>query len=455
MAGLGTSFTTQGATPLSGSSVANAKKLGIGKNLSINNGQLNAKSGLGFNVPVTSPVTKALNNASGTSSPAVKSQKVTETTYHAPTGASVTQPAQTNISQEQFEKNLADYTAKNPPVKGYSGSTNLVGTTIPNEVTPVEQPSIPSYSGLISKGTDYLSQAGDVAKQAGLLRQNIAKNTQDVMGNPNYSGTVKIGQAANIAQQQGAQLSGLSDQEKALTQQGSAYLSGAGLAAPQLASFSQQAFNPVTGQFSGGDNINQAVTNVADKVKNGQMSYSDALSALSGYGQGGINALQQALPQGFNVAQSNALAGQQGTIGVNYQLAENALSNVESAIKGLQSSPFSAIQGTNIPLVNAAGNYLATQTGQGSEQTRAVTGAVQSLRNAYASLLASSKGGTPTDYSSQAIAEIPNNPTPNDIAAIRKNMETLGKARAQILGNPGQATGSIQTSQSSGGLYNF
>lgn len=238
----------------------------------------------------------------------------------------------------------------------------------------------------------------------------------------------------------------------AQTQAGRGLLAGStalGAVAPQFPGYGQQIIQPgLLGQFGGGGgSLQDAVSTVIQRLQQGTMSYNDAVSALSGYGQGGLNALQQALPPGFNIAQSNTLAGQQGSIGVNYQLAETALKNVENLIAQL-----SASQRTNVPAINKGANWISTQFGIGSEKTRAVTGAVQSLRNAYASLLASVKGGTPTDYSSQAVAEIPNEPTPNDIKAVRANFEVLGKARKEILGNPGQAG---SPSGSSGGGFGW
>lgn len=225
----------------------------------------------------------------------------------------------------------------------------------------------------------------------------------------------------------------------------------AGVAAPIQVPYSNQLVNPATGQPYGGGStgsLQDAVSSVVQRLQNGTMGYNDALTALSGYGQGGINALQAALPPGFNIAQSNTLAGQQGTIGPAYDFADKALTNVETLMSQLPS-----VQNTNIPGVNAVTQGFSTLTGLGSEQTRAVTGAVQTSRNAYAALLASARGGTPTDYSGQAQAEIPDKPTPNDIAAIRKNFETLGAARKQIYGNPGQANQT--TNGTSNNIYSF
>lgn len=249
-------------------------------------------------------------------------------------------------------------------------------------------------------------------------------------------------------------LLGAANTQQGLQQQG--LTSAAGLAQPVQVPYSNQFVDPLTGQTIGGQgggvggSLQTAVQDVSQRVKSGTMTYNDALSALSSYGQGGVNALLQSLGSNFNIAQSNTLAGQQGSVGVNYQLAETALNNVENIMKSL-----GAAQTTNIPFINSTANWISTQFGLGSEQTRAMTGAVQSLRNAYASLLASVKGGTPTDYSSQAAAEIPNEPTPNDIAAVRQNFEVLGKARRDILSNPGAATGNQNQSSGSGGIFDW
>lgn len=238
------------------------------------------------------------------------------------------------------------------------------------------------------------------------------------------------------AEREKALQTGVENALSAQQQQLSALQGAAGLAQPAQVAYSSQFLDPVTGMpvGQGSTALNDQVSLIARKVQDGTLSYDAAVQALSGYGQMGVNSLQQQLPQGFNISQSNALAGQQGTVGVNYQLADTALNNVESIIGGL-----SKYQKTNMPAINKAANWISTQFGAGSEQTRAMTGAVASLRNAYAALLSSVKGGTPTDYSGQALAEIPNEPTPNDIKAIRKNFETLGQARQQILGNPGFA----------------
>lgn len=348
-----------------------------------------------------------------------------------------------------------------PPVIPNGQASTITPTTTPAINQPPQQGfQAPPGSSPYAQVTSQLSQF-DPSKTPAFLQANqayqqkvnelenlqkdYAEKTTQIQGRPGSNLTLAGGQQGLLNQQyltsSAAAQQAVNQQQQAINQaltatgqQQSALTSAAGFAQPQLAGYNQQGFNPLTGQFGGGGNLTDVVGNVVQRLTNGTMTYNDALTALSGYGQGGINALQSALPPNFNIAQSNTLAGQQGSVGVNYSLADAALRNVESLM-----SQLAPLQQTNIPGVNALTQGFSTITGLGSEQTRAVTGAVQSLRNAYASLLAAARGGTPTDYSSQALAEIPDRPTPNDIAAIRKNFETLGAVRKDILGNPGQA----------------
>lgn len=319
------------------------------------------------------------------------------------------------------------YTAKAPTYPGLVGALASTASQPSEGFTKAQEQYLGAAKGLQELRTDAATQTSNIGRS----RTNLA----EAGGEQGILQSLVAGKEVALT----GEMTASQAAAQAATGQQNVQQQGLGVAAgysqPQQLGYNMQYTNPLTGQPYGGGqggNLQSVVQGVVQKLQAGQMTYNDALQALSGYGQGGVNALQQALPQGFNIAQSNTLGGQQGSIGVNYQLADTALKNVESILQSL-----GAAQTTNIPIINKGANWLSTQFGVGSEQTRAMTGAVQSLRNAYASLLASSKGGTPTDYSGQAQAEIPNEPTPNDIAAIRQNFETLGKARAQILGNPG------------------
>lgn len=339
-----------------------------------------------------------------------------------------------------------------PPVNPTPTNTGL----LTNLANTASQPSN-DYNKFQNTATTEQKNAAGFTRAVG---QNIA----DVQTNPEYSIDTGVGLGNRIALTQGLKMqeankiaegaraqAGLATNQQSVQQSGLS--SALGYTQPIQVPYSNQLINPVTGQPVGGGtggSLNDAVTGVVQKLQSGQMTYNDALNALSGYGQGGVNALQQSLPQGFNIAQSNALGGVQGTVGPAYDYASINLKNVEDLMKELPS-----IQNSNIPILNQITQGFSQKTGVGSEATRAVIGAVNTLRNSYASLLASSKGGTPTDYSGQALAEIPDNPTPNDIAALRKNFETLGQARKTIYGNPGATNTQSGSDSTTAGGYGF
>jgi hypothetical protein len=357
-----------------------------------------------------------------------------------------------------------------------TGMVNNTASQMQQPQTPLASVNpTPTYAGLVGNlanvantpSAEYTRRslaAEQAYKKAANFNRDVGQAQLDVTTNPEYSIDTGVGLGNRIAQNTGLQMRALADTAtglqagagQELTRQGlqqTGLTSAAGFAQPEQVSYGSQYINPLTGQpvIGGiGGSLNDAVTGVVQKLQSGQMTYNDALGALSGYGQGGVNALQQALPQGFNIAQSNALGGIQGTVGPAYEYASINLKNVEDLMKELPS-----IQNSNIPILNQITQGFSQKTGVGSEATRAVIGAVNTLRNSYASLLASSKGGTPTDYSGQALAEIPDNPTPNDIAALRKNFETLGQARKTIYGNPGATNTQSGSDSTTAGGYGF
>ena len=342
---------------------------------------------------------------------------------------------------------FANYSTSTP-------TTSVTNTSVPTTGTS-STPTTSSgqdttYAGLIKQ----LATQAQMTPEEIALKQKLADlktkqatavgNEQMTPGTNSYQ-TGRIGiinQVANAEQGNTAQqIENLATQRQVASD---ALAKAAGLAAPQLASYSQQAFNPQTGQFSGGGSLQEAVSNVAQKLQSGQMTYSDAVSALSGYGQGGLNALQQALPQGFNIAQSNTLGSQQGSIGPAYSFASKALDNLNKMVMNLGFA-----QGSNIPIINSFGNALSYLTGHGSEQSRAYIQAVQEARAAYSQLLAVG-GATPSAADARANAAIPDNATPNDIRAAIASLQALGGAKVGIYGNPGASNTSSSSSNYSG-----
>lgn len=322
--------------------------------------------------------------------------------------------------------------------------------------TPAPIQNQVTYPGLVStlasraqQDSPEVQRAREQLKQSQVNEAN-AETTNRL--NPIPIGD-QTGREAVIRSQYLGQQNALSSQlSSAVTTQGQqlgALNNAAGLAAPQLASYSQQQYNPLTGQFSGGGSLNDAVGPIAQRVQAGQMSYDDAVSALSGYGQGGVNALQQALGPNFNVAQSNTLATQQGSIGPALEYARASLNNLKSTLSQLQIPG----QNSNIPLIGGVASGISGLTGIGGQQTSAKNNAIAEARNAIQKVLASVQGGTPTDYTGQSHTLLPDNATPQQIDAAIQTLESLGTAKQQIYGNPGQTSSTNQNgTQPSGWL---
>lgn len=371
--------------------------------------------------------------------------------------ADTTQPTKPPVSQNSNPQPNINQQALSGLVSTASGIQTTLARMAEEEKAakdaaasaPSQAPQ-PLFSQFLNKGQQNLEEAAKVGGEVGDLRKQLSTSKQNIMGNRNYSGSVRLGQAGIAEQNIGTQIQGLAAEQQALQGQGQANITAAGVAAPVQVPYSNQYIDPTTGQpvggGSSGGSLQGAVSDISQRIKSGSMSYSQGLQALGSYGQAGVNALLQSLGPNFNTAQSDVLAGQQGSIVPAYNFAQKALQNLQSITETLGKG---FLQGTNIPGVNSIGNWISHNFGVNSEQTRQYHGAVQEARNAYAQLLAASKGGTPSEYTNQAITAIPDDPTPNDIKAAFSNLESLGKAKVDIYGNPGGQSQNTSGSNSS------
>jgi len=353
-------------------------------------------------------------------------------------------------------------------------SSSPLNTQTTTPQAPVQQPTYtPSQglqgqiiSGLANMSTqpsqaylDAQAEANRINQQMTEAKKQFAQQTNDI----NTSGTWTsraLGQQGQANIQNASTLAALGSQYQAATaqtgqaltqqQQQIGALQGAGsLNAPQFPSYGTQVYDPATGTFKTGTGgtLDSAVSAVAEKVRNGQMTYADAQNALSGYGQGGSNALIQALGNNFNVAQSNTLASQQGSIGPALQYANSAVANLQSALSGL-----GYLQSTNVPIINQLTQYVSEKTGQfSSDSVQKYKNAIAEARNAMQIVLASTRGGTPTDYVGQSNTLLPDNATPNQVKAAIETLQSLGTAKAGIYQNPGAAGNSGGGTVTAGG----
>lgn len=465
---LGTSFSLQGATPFN--------------NTPLN---FNSNSVKPYSILPTTPQSKALSSA-------------TKPFYPTPTGAAPTPKAQTPLKATTTTDAMGNTTKSeyHAPPAPTTTSTPTNNSNVSSQLDSIKQQALGiqsgllnrqaeenkgSYGGIIQSVVDQSSQpnqntqsaisglmSGDYAKRLAdaeaaqkravginqALDQGINNQTKGVMPLQFQTGraaalqrdfgvqaeaateAAKNAQAiAGLTQTGLTSAGGLSNTAQQISQQG---LLGAGsLAAPIQTPYSSQVLDPTTGLPVGGGasgNLQEAVNSVVQKLQSGQMTYADATSALSGYGQGGINALQQALPQGFSVAQSNTLASQQGSIKPAYDYAQAAMKNLQNTIAGLGS-----FQATNIPILNSITQGASQITGVNSQAVQAFKAAIAEARGAIQKVLAATQGGTPTDYVGQSNALLPDNATPNQIQAAMDTLTSLGESKVGIYGNPGSA----------------
>lgn len=408
--------------------------------------------------PQTTPVSSGMINNPGTQ-PQTQNWGVNSSpqtsTYTGYTSSSspatvTTTPVNNNIDYSgtnQANPSGQPGTQPNQPPAPYAVNPNLQGQMITGLANQSQQPGA-AY-------TTQQEEANRINAQTEEAKKQFAQQTNDI----NTSGTWtsralgEQGQAniqnAAVLSALGSQYQGATNQLSAAnTQQGlqqSALTSAIGANAPQFPSYASQVYSPSSGFLQGGNTLSDAVSTVVQRVQSGQMSYADATAALSGYGQGGVNALQQALGPNFNVAQSNTLSAQQGSIGPALQYANTAIANLKNSLGGLMTG-----QNTNMPIINQITQGISTTFGYGSQGVQNYKAAIAEARNAIQSVLASVRGGTPTDYVGQSNSLLPDNATPNQIAAAEETLKTLGNAKASIYQNPGNAGTSTASPASSG-----
>lgn len=383
-------------------------------------------------------------------------------------GASTTDTKKTNT-----QPNTQNDQQKAGMINPTTGTNANNSTTTPNYTPPNQGTQGVSQGGLIGNAvsmsqtpspayTAAQTEANRINQQIEDAKAQFAKQTSDINQSGTWTsralgeqGQANIQNSATLAAL-GSQYQGATNQVgQANTQQGlqqSALGTAINANAPIQQPYSNMLINPATGQpySQSGGTLQDAVSGVAQKLTNGQMTYNDALQALSGYGQGGVNALQQALPPGFNVAQSNTLAGTQGTIKPAFDYAKLAMDNLKTSFGNL-SVPG---QGSNVQPIADVSNWFSNISGIGKEAVRTKEGALAEARSAIQKVLASIQGGTPTDYTGQSHALLPDNATPADVDAAMQNLQTLGQGKVDIYGNPGQAN-NTSGSTTGGSIWNF
>lgn len=347
--------------------------------------------------------------------------------------------------------------AGNPAIVGGAVIPQVpAGTPAPQPVTPT-QTSAPSTQGLFPNVLSSLAY-GSADKNAALGKnaQDIAahygQQIADVVGQGSRfeagqltTGTSPVaeGNAAVTAQTTSAQQTALAQGEaaalmgnqQAITAQGqtqSALSSAGGLAQPQVTSFGQTSFNPITSQFDGGGSLPpEVMQQYAQMAVNG--NYTAIPSFITGNPvlNAQLNTAAKALNPNFSPVQATGASGVLGGI-PQLTSANNAAEGIKNTITSyLQANP------TLNPSDLAAGNILQ-QWIQGKQLTDPKYQTLFNYLNEYTSTLAPilGVGGSPTDMKTQ-------------IAQGFINAAASGQSIAQVLSAMSQlATHKIQDLQS-------
>lgn len=324
------------------------------------------------------------------------------------------------------------------------------------------------FGSLVTRGQESLAKAAEVGKETGLLKAQMQRDEQGVMGNPNYSRSVKIGQAGLIDQNYGTQLQGLAAEQQALQGLGQSYITAAGVAQPVQVPYSNQFIDPTTGQPVGGgssNSLNDAVSTIAQRVQAGTMSYDDGVAALSGYGQGGMNALQQALGSNFNPLSSNALAGSRGSI------IQDATTDIANMQANLSAADTNLAQLTNLAQQSGI-NDLSTVTGNkisnlfkkefSNQALLSYEALLNGTRALYTAVLQSRANISPTDAFNIAKSLVPENISVKALQDLTNTLKTEAQtivaakqSQVQNAQNPNEQTNAQPSNNAQAGLFNW
>lgn len=444
------------------SALNNAANPAFGKGLSVASGG-NVVSLPPIPAPSTPVKKTTVNNVDGSS-------HITE--YHAPEVPG-DKPGLINTKQSD-----GSYTAtssdtaptQNPPQQ--TTFTTPSGARVDSQTGQMTSPGpTPSYPGLIStaaQGNAAIGQsAADIAAQYGKKIAEVGQ--QGAMGqagqlttgtSPVAEGNAAVTQQTTaerqtaLAQGETAALAGTSQQ---LT--GQSQLQSGLTAAGQLNTPANQFIQvPYSSQVIGADGkpvgggsigtlpqvAQDAINLQIQRVKSGLSTIGDAQSAISAYGQAGINALQKGLGSNFNVNASNASAGTTAT-GQQIQTAADstnkALDTLSSAFMGLP-----AFQTGGIPATNSIAQWIGTALGDSALQQYKTN-----LADARSQLIGvlNSAGGTPTGNEATANQYLPDNMTVDQFKQNVGTAQNPGIVRQLIAQKVGAFTSSGQQNTSS------
>lgn len=389
---------------------------------------------------------------------------------------------QQNIPENQT---TSDYFNSKTPTSNVTTPTTNASMGTENTSNPGTTPTGTSaLQDMANKGTLYSQLVQNLANYQTPENLKQAYNTVTNLESGLQAGQNAImtkpiplefqqGQAAALQRDYGPQLTaakGILEKELAGAQLGQQALTSAiGAAAPTQLPYNVQYVNPLTGLPIGGgtsSTMNDAVSNIITKVKNGTMGYDAGVNALSAYGQAGVNALQQGLGADFNIQESNARAAAQGAstlqTGTTGGQITKAAESANSALTKLETDfgNLPTFQTGGLPGTNNIANSIARFFGEGALSTYETT--LNDARAQIAAVLGSAGNITPTDADTMAKSYLPDNMTPQQLKSKVDAARALIQQKVSAYTSTGGTTGGetstsgiSEGSTKSVGGYNF
>jgi hypothetical protein len=363
---------------------------------------------------------------------------------------------QLKTKQDQEAANVASYPAGTTPQKDANGDT------IPYVAPPTPTIYSQAQTGLLNRANGQESPQVTAARQALEDTQNKEAGMLSQIGgagSPQTSGSA----AGSAMTDQSLMNSQIGNEQQALTSalasQGQQITAGQSVAAPTQVSPANTLVDPTTGLPIGGGtagalpaSAQTAVNGLIDNVKNGVISYQDAVSQLSSYGPNAVNALLPAIQAkypGFNVNQANAQSSAQesnttlaGTTNALIDKANGALSNLPALFDAL-----SPLQQTGSGWLGDTVNGLSTGSGIGATATNAYNAQLNEARAAVNAVLNSAINLGVQTGGATANSLLPDNMSK---ASLTKNTEVIQNLMQQTKDALAKLSNASPTSGSSG-----
>lgn len=366
-----------------------------------------------------------------------------------------------NATAIDYTKQAADYGAGAIPIAAHARD---IAEQFGQKYADVGQMGARFQAGQLTTGTTPVAtgNAAITAQTTAAQQAALAQGQQAALQGIGYqlTGQQQAQQAANQAAGQAYTGQGLEQQ---------ALGTAAGYAQPSPAAYGQTVFNPITGQYEGGqgglDPQTQAPS-LAQRVMSGQMTYDQAVASMGYAGNAGRTFLDNAIAQaGGNPLQLQASGAvqqsniqQAGTAGTD--IARTGLAQATQDYVAMTSAAqFANQQATAVGSIldkTGLNNVSSTDYNKALNNLRgrfsdtdfiALNTSLREAQIAYTNLL-STGGGTPTGNEQNAIATLNINQSAAGIKssieqlenAVARRLQALDTARQTYQGNLGGST---------------